>query len=190
VDAVAATANKCLHGAPGLSFVLARRELWAEPPARAGSVYLDVHAYHRQQHADGFSPFTQAVQVAFALEEALAEHAEQGGIVARRCAYRDRAERVQAELARLGVDTLLSPSEYSAVLWSYRLPKGMTYLRLHDALKARGFVIYAGQGHLAPDVFRIAHMGDIRDDDLDRLCAALRAALRPARRPATGRRRP
>jgi 2-aminoethylphosphonate-pyruvate transaminase len=182
VDAVAATANKCLHGVPGLSFVLARKELWRAPPARAGSVYLDIHASHRQQHADGFSPFTQAVQVAFALREALAEHAEQGGAAARLQSYRHRAERVHAELDRLGVGTLLSPSEYSAVLWSYRLPRGMAYARLHDALKARGFVIYAGQGHLSPDVFRIAHMGDIRDDDLDRLCAALRAALGRRRR--------
>lgn len=178
VDAVAATANKCLHGVPGLSFVLARNELWAAPPARANSVYLDIHAAHRQQHADGFSPFTQAVQVAFALREALAEHAEQGGAEARRRTYLARAERIHAELARLGVGTLLSPSEYSSILWSYRLPRGLGYGRLHDALKRRGFIIYAGQGHLSPDVFRIAHMGDIRADDLDRLCAALRAALR------------
>ena len=175
--AVAATANKCLHGAPGLSFVLARRDCWAAPPARPGSVYLDLHAYHRAQHGDGFSPFTPAVQVAFALREALAEHREQGGWQARRELYRRRAARIGGVLSALGVTTLLSPSEYSAVLWSYRLPPGMTYERLHDALKLRGFVIYAGQGHLSPDIFRIAHMGDIREDDMERLCAALTSVV-------------
>jgi 2-aminoethylphosphonate-pyruvate transaminase len=179
VAALAATANKCLHGVAGLSFVLARRELWTVPPTATGSVYFDLHAYHRAQHADGFSPFTQAVQVAFALREALAEHAESGGAVARRQLYRRRAETVYAALGQLGVTTLLAPAEYSVVLWSYRLPAGMTYLRLHDALKQEGFVIYAGQGHLAPDVFRIAHMGDIGADDLERLTAALSAAIRP-----------
>lgn len=177
VAAIAATANKCLHGVPGLSFALARQDLWARPPDRAGSVYLDLHAYHRAQHGDGFSPFTQAVQVAFALGEALTEHAALGGWMARRDSYRRRAARVHAELDGLGVTTLLSPSEYSCILWSYRLPAGMTYAVLHDALKKSGFVIYAGQGHLSPDVFRIAHMGDIRDEDLDRLCAALRRIL-------------
>lgn len=180
--AVAATANKCLHGVAGLSFVVARRELWRAPPQRAGSVYLDLHSYHRAQHHDGFSPFTQAVQVAFALREALAEHAEQGGWNARRDAFRARAARVAATLARLGVVTLLSPSEYSSVLWSYRLPPGMSYKRLHDGLKKRGFVIYAGQGHLSPDVFRIAHMGDVHEPDLERLDAALAATLRARRR--------
>ena len=77
-------------------------------PARAGSVYLDLHAYHRAQHGDGFSPFTQAVQIAFALREALAEHREQGGWEARRESYRRRAARIGAILAGLGVTTLLS----------------------------------------------------------------------------------
>jgi 2-aminoethylphosphonate-pyruvate transaminase len=181
VAALAATANKCLHGAPGLSFVLARRELWREPAPAPCGVYLDPRAYHRAQHGDGYSPFTQAVQVAFALAEALAEHREQGGWLARRDTYRRRAARVHEALARLGVETLLRPADYSAILWSYRLPAGFGYAALHDALKARGFVIYAGQGHLSPDVFRIAHMGDITDDDLARLCGAFDAILR--RRP-------
>jgi 2-aminoethylphosphonate-pyruvate transaminase len=32
------------------------------------------------------------------------------------------------------------------VLRSYRFPAGWSYPPLHDALKARGFVIYGGQG--------------------------------------------
>lgn len=175
--AVAATANKCLHGVPGLSFVLARRELWASPPAHAGSTYFDLHTYHRAQHAEGFSPFTQAVQVAFALREALAEHAEQGGWHARRALYRSRAERVSTTLTRLGLESLLPPAAFSSVLWSWRLPPGRTYTGLHERLKARGFIIYAGQGHLSPEIFRIAHMGDIQPGDLDRLDVALTEAL-------------
>ncbi|MCC7259054.1 MAG: 2-aminoethylphosphonate aminotransferase [Gammaproteobacteria bacterium] len=175
--AVAGTANKCLHGVAGLSFVLARRELWQRPPARPASVYFDLHAYHRTQHGEGFSPFTQAVQVAFALHEALAEHADAGGWLARRACYRERAARLSATLAALGVGTLLPPEAYSSILWSYRLPPGMSYAGLHAALKARGIVIYAGQGQLAADIFRIAHMGDLAAADLGRIEAALRAAL-------------
>jgi 2-aminoethylphosphonate-pyruvate transaminase len=176
--AVAATANKCLHGAPGLSFVLARRALWQAPAPPADSVYLDLRAYHRAQHDDGFSPFTQAVQVAFALAAALAEHAAAGGWGARLRSYRERAAHVAAVLAGLGVGTLLPEPEFSSVLWSYRLPGRLTYTDLHAALKRRGFIIYAGQGRLAPDIFRIAHMGDITAGDLDRLGDGLRAVLR------------
>lgn len=177
IAAMAATANKCLHGAPGLSFVLARRELWRSPSARPCSVYLDLFGYHRVQHDSGFSPFTQAVPVAFALAEALDELREQGGWPARRELYRRRAAQVSATLASAGVQTLLPPSNYSSVLWSYILPAGLTYAVLHDALKRERFVIYAGQGELGAQIFRIAHMGDISDEDLDRLCAALARIL-------------
>ena len=75
------------------------------------------------------------------------------------------------------MQTRLAPADYSAVLWSYRLPPGLGYAPLHDALKADGFVIYAGQGQLGPEIFRVAHMGDIRAADLDRLCTAFARAL-------------
>lgn len=177
LGALAATANKCLHGAPGLSFVLARNDLWAGPAQKVGSVYLDLRACHAAQHRDGYSPFTLPVQVAFALHEALLEHAEQGGAEVRRQLYRARAQRIHATLARSGVSTLLPPEDYSSVLWSYQLPADRSYAELHDALKAGGFIIYAGQGDLGRQIFRIAHMGDIQEADLVRLCNALTASL-------------
>ena len=48
------------------------------------------------------------------------------------------------------------------------------YKSLHKALKRDGFVIYAGQGHFSQAIFRIAHMGDIANADLDRLEESLR----------------
>jgi len=174
--AVAATANKCLHGVPGVSFVIARRDCW-QKPARAGSVYLDLHRYFAAQHGDGYSPFTQSVQVVFALREALAELEDEGGWAARARRYRERAQRVHRCLDALGVRTLLDPRAYSSVLWSYELPEPGSYPRVHDELKRDGFVIYAGQAGFAERIFRIAHMGDIRDGDLDRLEAAFGRAF-------------
>jgi 2-aminoethylphosphonate-pyruvate transaminase len=181
LEAVAATANKCLHGVPGMALVLARKAAWQREPQRPQSVYLNLHSYHRGQHGDGYSPFTQSVQVAFALREALAELAESGGWRARRESYRQRAEFIYRELTEEKVSILLNKNEYSSVLWSYVLPEGVTYTALHDRLKAEGFVIYAGQGQLGPRIFRLAHMGDIRDDDLAALCRLLRRTVRGLR---------
>ncbi|MDH3435325.1 MAG: aminotransferase class V-fold PLP-dependent enzyme, partial [Gammaproteobacteria bacterium] len=88
LEAVAGTANKCLHGVPGLSFVIARRRNWARARPEVGSVYLDLYGYYAGQHGDGYSPFTQSVQVALALREALDELDESGGWQARREIYR------------------------------------------------------------------------------------------------------
>jgi len=177
LEAVAGTANKCLHGVPGISFVVGRQHLWTRSSPQVGSVYLDLFAYYAGQHGAGYSPFTQSVQVAFALREAIAELAETGGWEARRAVYRERAHRIYQELTSLNIRTLLKNNEYSSVLWSYLLPEGISYTKLHDALKADGFIIYAGQGEFAENVFRIAHMGDIRDEDLDALCAALQSVF-------------
>jgi 2-aminoethylphosphonate-pyruvate transaminase len=177
LGALAATANKCLHGVPGLSFVLARRDLWTAAGPAPRSVYLDLRAVHAAEHRDGFAPFTLPVQVAFALREALAEFAADGGWPARRRRYLERAGLIHAALTAHGVATLLPVADYSSVLWSYRLPPGHDYAGLHDGLKADGFVIYAGQGRLATDIFRIAHMGDITAADLARLVESLQRVL-------------
>ncbi|MEC9376115.1 MAG: aminotransferase class V-fold PLP-dependent enzyme, partial [Pseudomonadota bacterium] len=173
VAAIAATANKCLHGVPGISFVLARTEVWEHELIDAGSVYLDLNAYYQSQYAEGFSPFTQAVQPAFALQEALKELTDHGGWEQRRSNYRRRAGRIANTLLSLGLETLLPPEEFSCVLWSWRLPIGTDYSSVHSFLKNRGFVIYAGQGELGAQIFRIAHMGDIQESDMARLESAL-----------------
>ena len=80
-------------------------------------------------------------------------------------------------LAALGVETLLPADESSVVLTAYRIPDGMSYEPIHDALKQWGFVIYAGQGALAQTLFRISTMGDITDYDMERLLAAIQSVF-------------
>ena len=55
------------------------------------------------------------------------------------------------------------------MLRAYRLPAGIVFTLLHDALKAEGFVIYAGQGNLSKTLFRISTMGNLTSQDMDRL---------------------
>ena len=49
LSAVAGTANKCLHGIPGLSFVIVRRDLLERCTAR--SLYLDLRRYAKAQES-------------------------------------------------------------------------------------------------------------------------------------------
>ena len=73
IDAVTASANKCLQGIPGVAFVLVRRKaveaLSGVPPR---SIYLDLHAHYATQERDN-TPFTPAVQVLHAMREAIRE---------------------------------------------------------------------------------------------------------------------
>jgi 2-aminoethylphosphonate-pyruvate transaminase len=175
LDACAATANKCLHGVPGTAFVVLRRAALAAALTR--TVYLDLATYLAHQDARS-TPFTQSVQTFYALDEALEEFFETGGWRARQALFRARMARIRETLLALGVSAILPAAECSCVLHGFELPRGRDYSSLHAALKRTGFIIYAGQGGpLSDRVFRISAMGDIGEDDLERLLETLKRVL-------------
>lgn len=171
ITACAATANKCLHGAPGVSFVVVNRA--ALPSAARRSVYLDLATHCREQDAAS-TPFTPAIPAFHALREALGEFDEQGGWRTRRERYAALLSRVREGLMALAIEPLLPQEETSVVLNAFNLPRGIDYATLHDGLKQRGFVIYAGQAVLAQSLFRISTMGEISEHDIERLLAAVK----------------
>ncbi|AYZ00952.1 2-aminoethylphosphonate aminotransferase [Burkholderia multivorans] len=166
IDAVAATANKCLHGVPGAAFVIVRRSALANAASR--TYYLDLRRLAKLQDQRN-TPFTPSVHAYYALVEALREFDEAGGWRARHARYKALADQAQAGLAARGMPLVLPEGASSVVLRAYRLPQGVTYETLHDGLKARGFVIYAGQGGLSKELFRISTMGAIEAADVERL---------------------
>ncbi|KWO65052.1 2-aminoethylphosphonate aminotransferase [Burkholderia ubonensis] len=175
IDAVAATANKCLHGVPGAAFVIARRSALAQAASR--TYYLDLGRLAKLQDQRN-TPFTPSVHAYYALVEALREFDEAGGWRARHARYKALADQAQAGLAARGMPLVLPEGASSVVLRAYRLPQGVTYEQLHDGLKARGFVIYAGQGGLSKELFRISTMGAIEAVDVERLLDGFTALTR------------
>jgi 2-aminoethylphosphonate-pyruvate transaminase len=170
------TANKCIQGLPGISFVLvknAEMERMQAFPPRTLYFHLPM-LYTHQQRAS--TPFTPAIQVMYAFDEALQELLEEG--VAQRVArYRTAAHLLRDGFESLGLKCLLPPDLRSNTITSLELPAGFTYEALHDALKARGYVIYAGQGDLAARVFRVANMGHLNADQFRGFLAALTEVL-------------
>jgi len=171
VDFVAASANKCLQGIPGVSFVLARRsaiEALAGAPPR--SVYLDVHGHYVSQEQDN-TPFTPALQVLHAMEQALVELDEE--TPKRRVErYAECARVLRDGMQRLGLEILVAEAARSNTLTTFRLPPGIAYDALHDAMKRRGYIIYAGQGALKSHAFRVANMGTLTPRDMEGVVAA------------------
>ncbi|MER7004147.1 aminotransferase class V-fold PLP-dependent enzyme [Dactylosporangium sp. NPDC000555] len=180
VDWCVGTANKCLEGLPGISFVLgthAAFDALAEIPAR--TFYLDLHAGYRAQVTGGAPQFTPALQVlrAFdvALELTLAET-----VASRGARYRARAEQIRTGLTGRGVRLLLPPQHRAASITNAWLGGDLTYDQLHDGLRQHGFVIYAVQDRAAGS-FRLANMGQLTAADIDRFFIAFDAVTaRPA----------
>lgn len=181
IDFVTASANKCLQGVPGVSFVLARRSALDALAGRAlRSVYLDLHGHYRSQESDN-TPFTPAVQVLHAMEQALIELQKEGP-AARVTRYAENARVLREGMTRLGHEILTPAGARGNVLTTFRLPTGVTYPALHDAMKRRGYIIYAGQGEIAKYGFRVANMGTLTPGDMAEVVAAFAASLEEVRR--------
>ena len=178
ITACAAAANKCLHGVPGAAFVVARgAAVFGEAPVRR-TVYLDLAAHCRAQDG-GSMPFTPSVQVvSYALATALLELAEEGGWRERQHRYRRLVHLVRDGLLVLSTRPLLAETDSSVVLSAYHLLDNVGYGRLHDGMKARGFVVYAGQGALAARIFRVFTMGAITDADIRRFVSPFQDVIR------------
>ena len=177
LEACAATANKCLHGVPGIAFVVVRNDVFGNRTTGATTVYLDLFRYQKEQEK-GFSPFTQSVQVMYALDEALSELEDEGGAQARQELYAARSKAVREGLFALGIETFLGdPAVYGTTLTSFRLPANLPYEKLHKSMKDNGFIIYAGQGPFQGQLFRIAVMGDLSGSDLEAVVGIVRSSL-------------
>ena len=177
IDFVTASANKCLQGLPGVSFVLGRRTaLDALRGQAARSVYLDLHGHYASQEVDN-TPFTPAVQVLHAMREALAELGLEG-VAVRIRRYAENARVLREGMSALGFEILVPEGARSNILTTFRLLPGLAYDPLHDALKRRGYIIYAGQGELRTYAFRVSNMGTLTPRDMEGVVAAFGDALR------------
>jgi 2-aminoethylphosphonate-pyruvate transaminase len=139
------------------------------------SVYMHLPRHHAA-HESRSVPFTAAVQVLYALDEALSELLEEtvAGRIAR---YGRAAAQLREGFRELGLELLLPEEWRSSSITTLSLPRGVGYRELHDRLKADGFVIYEGQGQQRSEVFRVANMGALVPGDFARFLDSLRRAI-------------
>jgi 2-aminoethylphosphonate-pyruvate transaminase len=138
-------------------------------------VYLDLYAHYAAQEQDN-TPFTPAVQVFYALRQALQELKDEG-VEARITRYAENARVLREGMARLGFEILIAEGCRSSILTTFKLLPGLTYDALHDAMKRRGYIIYAGQGDIRTYAFRVANLGILTPRDMEAVVAAFADSL-------------
>jgi 2-aminoethylphosphonate-pyruvate transaminase len=187
VDVCFASANKCLHGTSGVSFICVSPRVWpriAGVPARV--YYLDLQRYRAAMTELGQTPFTPAVSTFFALETALDELAEQGGVPARRELYRRRNLRIRRVLTDLGFHSFSNTGREAQSISTMRLPAFLEVQTLYDRMKERGFVTYKAKGPLGADHIQIANMGELTDATIDAFLQAITEVVEELRRKSEG----
>jgi aspartate aminotransferase-like enzyme len=186
VDVVATASQKAWMAAPGLAMVAASDRAWvAMESAKMPRFYLDLRK-HRDLMADGETPWTPAIAVAFQVDEGLRLMNEEGqaGVFARHIAC---AAATQAGLEALGFGLLADPSVRSKTVTAAWIPDGLDWKAFNGEVKRRGVVLAGGQGKLTGKIFRVGHLGSVTlEEILDALATLEAVSLESGRQVETG----
>ncbi len=122
--------------------------------------------------------FTPPTHVLAAFDEALAEHAAEGGVAGRGARYRRNCEILVEGMRALGFETLLPNETQAPIIVTFLTPAdpGFTFGSFYDQLRRRGFVIYPGK-LTAVESFRIGCIGRVGEAEMRGVVAAVREAL-------------
>ena len=123
------------------------------------------------------TPFTPAIQVAFAMQEGLHMLEEEGlSNVYERHARLARA--TQAGLQALGFQLYAQDGYRSNTVTSALPPPGLEVAALRKLLDAKyGVVIAGGQGKMTGKMVRVGHLGAVAEGDVVQVIWALEQAL-------------
>ena len=177
LDVVISASQKCLMAPPGLAIVAASERAWERMKScRASRYYLDLWA-HRRQLEKGQTPWTPAIPVIFALDEAL-QLLEREGAEARFARHRLMRDMVRAGLRALGLEMLVADRWASPTVTAVRGPAGVDVDDLCRVIQAEtGVVLSGGQGPLTGRIFRVGHMGYATPLDMIAAVAAVEMGL-------------
>jgi aspartate aminotransferase-like enzyme len=172
LDMLLTSSQKCLAMPPGLALaaVSDRALAYAEQVPQRGW-YFDLVRMEKHRLKDS-TPATPALSLIYALDVQL-ERIFAEGLEQRFARHSAMAERVQSWAASHGLDLYAPPGYRSQTVTTVDNKAGLDVSALNKFLLERQMRIANGYGALKGKTFRIAHMGEITMEDIERLLAAL-----------------
>jgi aspartate aminotransferase-like enzyme len=180
VDVAISGSQKAWMSPPGMAMVGVSERGWAaHTEARMPRFYWDF-TKARKNGEKRTMPFTPAVGVVHALQEALRLMNDEGrdAVYARHAAI---GQQMRRGIQTLGLELFADPAAASNTVTAVRTPAGVDTSTLIKCLRQRRVVVANGQDWLKGSIFRIGHMGWVHTSDIDALLAAFEATLREER---------
>jgi 2-aminoethylphosphonate-pyruvate transaminase len=179
IDYLVSSANKCIEGVPGFSFVICRRDALLACEGYARSLSLDLLDQFKGFERNGQFRYTPPTHSILAFEQALKELEQEGGVAARGARYRQNQEVLVNGMRELGFRTYLDSQVQSCVITSFCFPghPGFAFNEFYRRLSDKGFIIYPGKISQA-ETFRIGSIGRIFPGDIEALLSGIRSVLR------------
>jgi 2-aminoethylphosphonate-pyruvate transaminase len=169
IDFLISSANKCIQGVPGFSFILAKKTAMLTTKGKSPSLSLDLYEQWEEMSKDGKWRFTSPTHVVIAFEQALQELVKEGGIKARHARYQANMARLRTLFKANGLVAYVPEAIQSPIIATFQLPNyGIDFKEMYAFVKAEGYAIYPGK-LLNLDTFRVGVIGEIYQADIERV---------------------
>jgi 2-aminoethylphosphonate-pyruvate transaminase len=175
-DAMVASSNKCLEGAPGVGFCIARVSALQQTEGNSPSLSLDLYDQWCAMEKNRQWRFTPPTHVLLAFAQALSEFDDEGGVEGRGSRYRKNCDLLISGMREMGFKTLLPDNLQAPIIITFHMPANpeFEFNAFYDGLREQGYVIYPGKLTVA-DSFRMGCIGRL---DLEQMQGALDAVAK------------
>ena len=182
IDFLISSANKCIEGVPGFSFVICRRDALLACEGYARCLSLDLLDQLKGFDKNGQFRYTPPTHSLLAFEQAMKELEHEGGVTERGERYRRNQETLMEGMKQLGFRPYLDPAVQSSIITSFYYPDtdSFAFDAFYRLLSDKGFIIYPGKISRA-NTFRIGSIGRIFPGDIDALVSAIDSVLKEMR---------
>ena len=180
IDICVTGSQKCLAAPPGLALVSVSEDAWnTVRKTKIGSVYFNLIKM-KESLEKGETPFTPAIPVFYALDEALGMLLEEGlGNRIRR--HTICAEAFYAGLPAMGLRLFAEEAFRSNMVIAVRNPEGLDDKTFLTNLRRKyRVVISGGMGKLKGQTYRIGNMGSISPNEVMTTIGCMGSALMDA----------
>jgi len=178
IDYVVSSANKCIEGVPGFSFVIAKLSSLTETQGYARSMSFDLLDQYRGLEKNGQFRFTPPTHTLAAFRQALAELEAEGGVEGRGARYEKNYRTLVDGMRKMGFTEYLKAEDQGCIITSFLYPDDANFRfeGFYERLNEKDFVIYPGKVSDA-DCFRIGSIGRIFESDVRTLLAAIKETI-------------
>ncbi len=176
LDIVASGSQKGYMIPPGLSFISVSEKAWqAYENSDLPKFYLDLKSY-KKSLLNNSNPFTPAVNLMFALDEALKMMKEEGLENIFKKHYKHK--KAVSEAAKiLGLKLFANEESLSPAITAIEAKDFDAELFRKTIQVKYGIQLAGGQDHLKGKIFRVGHLGYINDNDIISVLSAIGLTL-------------
>nr|WP_209591089.1 alanine--glyoxylate aminotransferase family protein [Methanococcus voltae] len=179
IDICVTGSQKCIAAPPGMAAISVNDKAWdVINNTETKSFYLDIKAYQKKWDSSKETPYTPSVSMTYSMNKAL-ELVLDEGLDDRFKRHDKFAEATRAGLEAMGLELFAKERARSVTVTSALYPEGISDKDFRGTLnKDYDVLVAGGQAHLKGKIFRVGHMGSVKEHHILGTLALIEAGLK------------